>query len=1170
MSDYSSTPSRPGSPVGPLPDLSQSAPRPFRFNWDASSRPKGPGSISETTEGHGGDYFAAAPRIDIPNASSFNLSLGALPQEWSSSTQGFNAISNVLNNPHKRQAPPKAHSSLPSVRPAELPRVKRKDFDSYLRAIAPEWDEFAQNTQLILDGHAHLDGPSTPCGSPEIPFTPWTPRTHKLLTPLNTVPSVFFEAEFDLGNSRTFDAVTERRESDEKALDPSSLSYSLPLLEKLSHHADTIEQHLVREISLRSTSFFAALTNLQDLQIESEECLDRISKLRGLLKDVDEKGAMRGLEIVKKERRLVNLAAVSEGARELGAIVEMTGVTRGLVGAGQWGEALDIINSIETLWEPSSVGVPVPSTPPVRRHSTHHTNGALSPLPPTPETPPLASEGGRKKSTPASVPLSSLNAFASLPSHLRALTMEITTSLTTDLVNALQLDLLDRVNADSEHSGPASNMNLTLKDRLRPLLQDLLRTKGIREATVSWREVATKEIRGIIKRHLPSFDPDEEEKSPKGVTRQVAHVWMVGLLSLLRSKTHAEFLTIILQLQKSLLNGIKGLQIQNSILIDVLESQQAPTSSLDLPSLQEELFDILSSAADLSNKLVAKVISYRSEQHAQLDLPSFLRLFNESWGFVIKCEVICRRMIMGLRGVILGQAKLFLQTFHQARINQSAKLVEDEQWNQMEVPPALQHTADLLVDSAVRDPPALVIGSDPSLPSPSMNENTPPSSPTPGKPNSSSTKSIRIEGRPYFCVSATGAVLDLLLDYLKLVLNLSTLNTDTMSRVIEFLKAFNSRTCQVVLGAGAMRSAGLRNITAKHLALASQSLSIVVVLIPYVRETFRRHLSPNQAVMLIEFDKLKRDFQEHQNEIHSKLIAIMGDRISAHVKSLQVSFMLFTNARAGYNSVARDPQTVNWEISKQGNGANDYMELLVKETVTLHKVLSRYLSAPVVEYVMSQVFAAINHRLCEEYTKIDLQSHEAKDRMIADARFLQQKLSVLRHVGAPTSMLETLVAEKSVARKSALSNLRAAASPNERIRGLLSRKDSAKLDKPLPPPGETTPSPNPPLSQTTLGNGTAAENIVEDSDQVLPPPRSSSRTSGLQAYIRAEVSTHVEDSGTISVSAGGDGFTAQGNGELPGNPDATSSNLLPSSALPEASDGNCDNQLLPLPVRNDE
>lgn len=41
-------------------------------------------------------------------------------------------------------------------------------------------------------------------------------------------------------------------------------------------------------------------------------------------------------------------------------------------------------------------------------------------------------------------------------------------------------------------------------------------------------------------------------------------------------------------------------------------------------------------------------------------------------------------------------------------------------------------------------------------------------------------------------------------------------------------------------------------------ALASQSLSTVVALIPYIREFIRRHLSAKQAVMLTEFDKLKR------------------------------------------------------------------------------------------------------------------------------------------------------------------------------------------------------------------------------------------------------------------------------------------------------------------------
>jgi vacuolar protein sorting-associated protein 54 len=179
-----------------------------------------------------------------------------------------------------------------------------------------------------------------------------------------------------------------------------------------------------------------------------------------------------------------------------------------------------------------------------------------------------------------------------------------------------------------------------------------------------------------------------------------------------------------------------------------------------------------------------------------------------------------------------------LQAFHQARISRSAKLVEDEQWNPSETTVLLQHVVDVLVDSAVRDSPELLFKngflpepspSSPALsPPPSANKaSTPPalSSPSAQQTKQNGTtvgsKHVRIEDRVYYAVSATSEVLVLLLDYLKIIMNLSTLTIDTMSRVIEFLKAFNSRTCQVVLGAGAMRSAGLKNITAKHLGTFS-------------------------------------------------------------------------------------------------------------------------------------------------------------------------------------------------------------------------------------------------------------------------------------------------------------------------------------------------------------
>lgn len=151
---------------------------------------------------------------------------------------------------------------------------------------------------------------------------------------------------------------------------------------------------------------------------------------------------------------------------------------------------------------------------------------------------------------------------------------------------------------------------------------------------------------------------------------------------------------------------------------------------------------------------------------------------------------------------------------------------------------------------------------------------------------------------------------------------------------------------------------------------------------------------------------------------------------------------------------------------------------------------------------MSQVFAAINHRLSEEYTKIDLQSQEAKDRyvnrlnhanvliyrshfwyrLLADARFLHQKLSVLKNVTAPTNMLETLVGEKTLPRKSGLGAFRTLPSPNGRIRGFLSRRESTRADKPLPVPEEGAPeTPSAGLSgpQTlTVGDATCGEDPV--------------------------------------------------------------------------------------------
>lgn len=49
------------------------------------------------------------------------------------------------------------------------------------------------------------------------------------------------------------------------------------------------------------------------------------------------------------------------------------------------------------------------------------------------------------------------------------------------------------------------------------------------------------------------------------------------------------------------------------------------------------------------------MLNVRSEEHAKLDLRDFYELFTKTWDFVVRTEVLSRRMIVGLRGAIIGQ-----------------------------------------------------------------------------------------------------------------------------------------------------------------------------------------------------------------------------------------------------------------------------------------------------------------------------------------------------------------------------------------------------------------------------------------------------------------------------------------------------------------------------------
>ena len=69
-------------------------------------------------------------------------------------------------------------------------------------------------------------------------------------------------------------------------------------------------------------------------------------------------------------------------------------------------------------------------------------------------------------------------------------------------------------------------------------------------------------------------------------------------------------------------------------------------------------------------------------------------------------------------------------------------------------------------------------------------------------------------------------------------------------------QVFNSRTCQLVLGAGAMQTTGLKSISAKHLALTCQCLAALIALHPALVHVFTSGVARGRRALLTpEFER---------------------------------------------------------------------------------------------------------------------------------------------------------------------------------------------------------------------------------------------------------------------------------------------------------------------------
>jgi len=129
--------------------------------------------------------------------------------------------------------------------------------------------------------------------------------------------------------------------------------------------------------------------------------------------------------------------------------------------------------------------------------------------------------------------------------------------------------------------------------------------------------------------------------------------------------------------------------------------------------------------------------------------------------------------------------------------------------------------------------------------------------------NTASTRdAVVVNGEAYVVVGAAMFFLPLMLEYCDCVNSLPTAAPDLLTRLVELLKTFNSRTCQLVLGAGALPLVGLKTISSRNLALASRSLQLVAFFIPFLKVHFEERLTAKQKTMVKHFDQAHKVHNE--------------------------------------------------------------------------------------------------------------------------------------------------------------------------------------------------------------------------------------------------------------------------------------------------------------------
>ena len=279
-----------------------------------------------------------------------------------------------------------------------------------------------------------------------------------------------------------------------------------------------------------------------------------------------------------------------------------------------------------------------------------------------------------------------------------------------------------------------------------------------------------------------------------------------------------------------------------------------------------------------------------------------------------------------LKSTLLAQTKAFLERQHETHMSRLAAALDAERWVACDVAPARQ-------DAVTR----LCTGRTLLLESTTTNTNAP------------SVPYMQVaNGTRYKVVWSCLLVLEMVVSNVAAASHFGLWTHP--KKVADLLRLFHTRATHLVLGAGAMHAhAKLRSINAKHLSLVTQSVDLVLELVPHIRGALQQQTSPQQQQLIrATLDPIRIEYLDHTEKVLNKLVSIIGGLVERELSK--------RIAGTDFDARATAAAATNGSMCP-------FLDDITSHTRRMHQVIKAILRPDHLQDTFSKIFAFLDTKV---------------------------------------------------------------------------------------------------------------------------------------------------------------------------------------------------------------